>query len=311
MLYNKPATTIEQQARLLTDRGMGCTDAAEMHRYLETIGYYRLSAYWLPMELPPAAGHVRSKDFRPGVTFDDVIAIYIFDRKLRMLVMEAIERIEIQVRARWTNLLTLAHGPHAHLDTANFNNPWEHTSMVATLVSVVQGSSETFVLHYLHKYATPYMPPLWAVCETMTLGALSKWVKATRDNSVKQGVARSLNLPTVEILDGVLEALSLVRNICAHHNRLWNRRLVKRVPNIKRLGDDLIFEPTPPGSQQRQPQNLIYNVLVVILHMLRAQGTDTTYPERLRMLMDSVDDTHRTAMGFPADWRARPIWGQP
>ena len=155
------------------------------------------------------------------------------------------------------------------------------------------------------------MPPLWSVCETMTLGALSKWVKSTKDNTVKQYVARSLNLPAIEILDGVLEALALVRNICAHHNRLWNKRLSKRIPNIKRLGADIVFEPTDPGSDQRQPQNLIYNVLVVILHMLRAQNTDSSYPERLRNLLESVDDAQRSAMGFPQDWRQRPIWSQP
>ncbi len=311
MLYNKPPTTLDQQADLLVARGMACPDPDEVRRYLGAIGYYRLSAYWLPMETPATGDQVRSKAFKPGVSFNDVLAIYVFDRKLRLLVMEAIERIEIHVRASWTNRMTLAHGPHAHLDPRLFVNGWEHAQMTATLAKAVQESSETFIKHYLRKYKAPYMPPLWSVCETMTLGALSKWVKSTKDNSVKQSVARSLNLPTVEILDGVLEALALVRNICAHHNRLWNRRLLKRIPNIKRLGADIVFEPTDPASDQRQPQNLIYNVLVVILHVLQAQNTDSSYPERLRNLIDSVDDAQRGAMGFPQDWRQRPVWSQP
>ena len=311
MLYNKPATTLDQQADLLVARGMACPDLDEVRRYLGAIGYYRLSAYWLSMETPATGDQVRSKAFKPGVSFSDVLAIYVFDRKLRMLVMEAIERIEIHVRSTWTNQMTLAHGPHAHLDPSLFVNGWDHAQMTATLAKAVKVSSETFIEHYLKKYRAPYMPPLWSVSETMTLGALSKWVKLTKDNRVKQSVARCLNLPTVEILDGVLEALALVRNICAHHNRLWNRRFLKRIPNIKRLGADIEFEPTPPGSVQRQPQNLIYNVLVVILHILRAQNTDSSYPERLRNLVESVDDAQRSAMGFPQDWRQRPIWSHP
>jgi abortive infection bacteriophage resistance protein len=83
---------------------------------LRAIGYYRLGAYWLPFEQAALPGQTRSKKFAAGVSIDDIMSIYIFDRHLRAILMEAIERIEIAIRSRWTNRLALAHGAHAHLD---------------------------------------------------------------------------------------------------------------------------------------------------------------------------------------------------
>lgn len=310
MLYSKPATTIDRQIQLLQGRGLVCADLEMVKRYLGAIGYYRLSAYWLPFEEVAADGQTRSKKFKDGTTFEDVLAIYIFDRKLRLHVMEAIERIEINVRARWTNRLTLAHGPHVHLDPSQFVNGWDHAALLARMAKTVGESKETFNEHYRKKYRTPYMPPLWAVSETMTLGELSQWVTGTADLKVRGAIAKDLGIPSREVLEGVLQVLSLVRNICAHHGRLWNRRLVKRIPNIKRMKADIVLEIQDNGDQtQHQPENLIYNVLIVILHMLNAQNTDTHYPARLKELIETVTDKQRAAMGFPEDWRQRPAWG--
>jgi abortive infection bacteriophage resistance protein len=314
MLYSRPATDIAAQVALLQGRGMACADWKAAERYLTTIGYYRLSAYWLPLENPPAAGQTRSKTFLAGVNFEDVLAIYIFDRKLRLLLLEAIERIEINVRSRWTNRLTLAHGPHAYLDAGNFaarhGRRWNHQRQLALIAQSVKQSNETFIQHYMKKYTQPNLPPLWAVTEVMTLGELSKWYAATADLRIQDAVARDLNLPNGQVLVGLLQALSLVRNICAHHARLWNRRIIKRIPNVKRWAGDIVLEPTNPAAQQQaQPENLIYNVLIAILHLLHAQQTDTSYPQRLKDLVETVTDHQRAAMGFPTDWRTRSPWG--
>ena len=245
MLYSKPPTTIDQQIDALIARGMSCPDRDKATRYLSTIGYYRLSAYWLPLEEAPAKSETRSKRFRPGVTLQNATDLYVFDRHLRLLVMEAIERIEIHVRSRWVYHLSLAHGPHAHMNPELFSNPWEHTVRIAKLASSVKDSEETFIGHYVSKYKTPYLPPLWAVVETMTISELSKWVSSTKDYSVRDRVAKDLGMPTRELFEGVFQVLCLVRNICAHHGRLWNRKLVKRIPIIKRLGNDIETEPHP------------------------------------------------------------------
>ena len=309
MLYDKPSTTIAQQAELLRSRGMTCSDPDLMERWLLTVGYYRLSAYWLPYETKPENGATRSKQFVSGTRFEEIIEIYVFDRKLRLLVTEAIERIEISVRSRWTNRLSLECGAHAHLAPENYSKGYEHARMVAALGGRAEQSAEVFVEHYREKYTRPYMPPLWAVTELMTFGELSKWVSATRDPKIKSAIARDLGLPTSETLEGTLQLLAYIRNICAHHSRLWNRRTVKRLPIIKRYAKDLVLcRLTTPQGPQQSTENQIYNALVVIINLLKHQSADTSFPARLRALIEERSVAQQAAMGFPPDWRDRPCW---
>lgn len=305
MLYEKLATSIDAQVALLKGRGMVCSDEALVKRWLVTVGYYRLGAYWLPFELPPEEGQTRSKTFTPGTTFDEIIDTYTFDRKLRLLVTEAIERVEISLRSRWTHRMSVEHGSHAHLESRLFDSGWTHASMLAALANRAGKSQEVFITHYKSKYSDPYMPPLWAVTELMTFGDLSKWVAATEDQKMGSAVARDLGLPTREMLTGVIQALTYTRNVCAHHGRLWNRRMVKRVPNIKRFRTDLVID---VEGNQTQTENLIYNVLVVLIRMLLHQSADTSFPGRLKDLMNTRSQAQQRSMGFPTDWRTRPAW---
>lgn len=304
MQYQHLPTTIDQQIEHLRLRGI-VGDEDLMRRWLKTVGYYRLSAYWIPWELPPADGETRSKRFLAGTNFTDIVDIYIFDRQLRLLIMEAIDRFEIAVRARWTNLFALAHGAHAHMDHTNFQNGFDYARMFSKISNTVEQSSEVFIEHYRKKYTSPYLPPLWHITELMTLGEISMWVKATRDNNMKDAVAKDLGLPNKETMEGTLQLLSYVRNICAHHGRLWNRRTVKRAPNIKSFGHDMDIE---IDGNQRQPRNSVYNVLVILAKTLRHQSPDTTFPDRVRSLVETRVAGQMGSMGFPEDWKQRPIW---
>ena len=110
-LFAKPATTHAQQVMLLRQRGMVIDDPAAAAFYLQHLNYYRLGAYWLPFE----ADHA-THSFKPGTKFGDVLNLYVFDRELRLLVLDAIERVEVSVRSQWAYQLAHQHGPHAHLD---------------------------------------------------------------------------------------------------------------------------------------------------------------------------------------------------
>lgn len=307
MRYEKPATDIDTQLGLLRRRNLTISSEDLARRWLLTVGYYRLSAYWLFFEVTAAEGETRSKHFADGTCFEDVIDLYVFDRKLRLIVTEAIERIEIAVRSRWTNRLSLACGSHAHLNPELFVSGWDHANRVAQLAKRTKDSNEVFVKHYRSKYDRPYMPPLWMVTELMTFGELSKWVEATDDAKVRGAVAKDVGLPTQETLIGTLQVLSYVRNICAHHGRLWNRRTVKRLPSIKRFKKSLVMEPAT-GSEQLQLSNRIYNILSVLSLLIRHQAPDTTYTDRLRTLVETRNADQLNAMGFPDDWPVRPAW---
>lgn len=310
MQYNKPALSVSDQAQLLLDRGLICEDRNRLEHYLSHIGYYRLSAYWLPFEQASQNGDSRNHQFQPNTLFEQVLNLYVFDRKLRLLVTEAIERIEVSARTRWASSMSLRHGSHAHMNSDLFKNPWQHASDLARVAGELEGSKETFVVHYRNKYDSPYMPPIWAVIETLSLGALSRWIKSTSDNHAKREVAQALGMPTIEILEQVLHVLTHIRNICAHHARLWNRRFIFVFPNIKRLHGQIITETilTPDGQTQEQPTREIYNFLVVIQHMMLKINPGTSWSMRLIQHIQMLSAEQQLSMGFPADWKIRQPW---
>lgn len=99
MRFAKPPASIDQQIDLLVQRGMDVPDRQRAAHYLRHLNYYRLRGYWLPFE----SGIADNGDhrFQAGTMFEHVLERYVFDRELRLLVMDAIERIEVSVRTHW------------------------------------------------------------------------------------------------------------------------------------------------------------------------------------------------------------------
>lgn len=310
MQYNKPPLSVSDQAQLLLDRGMLCPDRQRLEHYLAYIGYYRLSAYWLPYEQPSTIQGERNHQFQANTQFEEILSLYIFDRKLRLLVMEAIERIEVAVRSSWAGAMAVSYDSHAHMQSGLFKDPWNHAKHLAKLTRDLKESNETFVTHYKSKYCQPFLPPIWAVAETMSLGGLSLWIENSKDNKIKAEIAKAFGLPTVDILEKVLHALTPVRNICAHHSRLWNRHFVILLPYIKRLRTQLQIEQhqTPTGETQTSLTRTLYNFLVVIQHMMQHINPSTSWGNRLAELVTPLSDTQRQAMGFPVDWQTKKPW---
>ena len=114
--FNKPPLSLADQLSLLISRGLTMSDPSDATHYLTHIGYYRLSGYALPFQIGGSGAD--RHNFKPGVTFDDILDRYVFDRKLRLLVMDAIERIEISVRAALSNILAPRHGAHWYMSPA-------------------------------------------------------------------------------------------------------------------------------------------------------------------------------------------------
>jgi abortive infection bacteriophage resistance protein len=302
MQYAKRAFTIAEQAARLIDRGLVCGDPVRLEKYLANIGYYRLSAYWHPFELP-TNGTSRNHHFQPDTSFDKVLKLYIFDRKLRLLVIEAIERIEVAVRTRWATALAMRHGSHAHMEAALFRDPIRHSQDLEKIATELGKSNEPFVVHYRNQYEEPPLPPIWAIVETMTLGTLSRWFKNTCETAAKKEVAQALAMPNIEVLEQVLHTLTPIRNICAHHGRLWNRRFPMALPVIRRLQVSMVA----PDATHHQARHL-FNYLVVLSALMNALNQKSSWTRRVMEFVETLDDSGRRSMGFPADWRARPVW---
>ena len=255
MDFTKPATTIEQQIDLLKSRGMQVEDDAQAHHYLSHLNYYRLTAYRLPFEVDHD-----THQFRPGTRFSDILNLYVFDRELRLLALDAIERVEVSVRAQWAYQMGHRYGPHSYLDAALSTREDWHARHLSSLKKEVARSDEIFIQHYQSTYRQPRTPPIWAVSEVMSMGLLSRWITQLRPSD-RARIAKNYRLDQ-SVLMAFIRHLTYVRNLCAHHSRVWNRRftVTMRLPTGKPAELLPLFHPNEPRK--------VYNTLVMLAHFL-------------------------------------------
>lgn len=306
MSYPKPPTKLSEQLELLSHRGMRLTEQAE--HYLSHIGYYRLRGYWIPFEDPSAPdGDHR---FQSGTTFDDVLNLYIFDRELRLLVIDAIERIEVSVRNQWQNVLGLEHGAHAYLKSELFHSARQYGRCLAELSSEYERSKETHIKHYRKKYeksGNPDLPPIWSAVEIMTLGQFSHWLSNLKPKSLKGKIAKPYGLDEA-VLCSFLHHLTVIRNICAHHARLWNRSMTITM-QLPRTKPKQLAKVIDHGTDPNQAPRKIYNTFVMIAWFMDCICSDNHFRQRLIHLIDK-HGVDTGAMGFPDGWHSMAFWQQ-
>src|SRR5260370_9155691 len=97
MAYAKPYLPVPNQLALIKGRGMVISDDALAETYLNKIGYYRLSGYWYPYRKSTLSNQIRTvlDDFRKGTKFSEIVDLYVFDKKLRLLLLCVIDPLEI------------------------------------------------------------------------------------------------------------------------------------------------------------------------------------------------------------------------
>ena len=293
--FTKPAKTLSEQVDLLEQRGMLFADKAQAEFYLGQINYYRLGAYWLPFE----ADHA-THAFNPGTTFEAVLSHYIFDRELRILLMDAIERIEIAVRTRWAYEMAHQHGPHSHMDSNLARHFASWVENVGSLYREVKRSDESFIAHYKTEYSQPDLPPVWAICEVMSLGLLSRCYTHLGPMATRRAIANHFELDQQQF-EGLLEHLTYLRNLCAHHSRVWNRRFTKTMPLPRSKPKGLYAQLNPQADRK------LYNSLVILLHLMDVIAPHHHWRQHLIQLLNKYP-VNITDIGFPSGWQQLQIW---
>ena len=270
---------------------------------LRAVGYYRLSAYWFTFRKPnPKDPALPLDDLKPGTTFDEVWGRYVFDRRLRLVVMDAIERIEVAVRALLATLHSQRYGLFAYasdhrslpcLDSARFSKYSDDVSKEQAR------SKDPFVKHFAEKYGDFHsMLPLWMAAEVMAFGTLLTFYRGC-DSAIRAAVATPFGVHETVFTSWML-ALNTVRNICAHHSRLWNRDL----GNKPKIPDKLADWQVPVKISGDR----VFGILTVCKWSLDRFAPQSQWPHRLRSLLDSSRSIPLVSMGFPANWQECPIW---
>jgi len=295
MKFTKPALSIPDQITLLESRGMAIPDKVKAEHYLLHISYYRLRAYWLTLE----QGTPDHK-FKAGVSLDDAIELYVFDRQLRLHIMDAIERVEISLRGAWAYHLATTRGPHGYVDPTIYDRADYFANGLTALVNEVAISKDTFIEHYRTKYGDPPQPPIWMTAEILTLGALSKWLHNLKLRSDRNAIARPYGIDE-RILVSAAHHLANIRNICAHHGRLWNRSftVTMRTPNSPA---NLANSMNPAAPRK------LYNSVVFLAYMMEIVAPGTRWKAELIKHVKSCALAPPSAMGFPNGWENFPMW---
>ncbi len=304
--------SIDDQISLLRSRGMAIPDLVEAEHWLAAVGYYRLSGYWYPYRKRDPHGAVRRlSEFVPDTSFTEVAGLYDFDRELKTLVLNGLEQIEVAVRSRIGHLLGEI-GPLAHTDAANFRPTFDHTAWWRTGMSRItraRGRDE-FVDHHYSNYAGRI--PIWGLTDILDFSDLSKlyagmraadqktisdWFRVT----IAPGASKTARQKWAKHppLTNWLEHLTVARNICAHHGRLWNRQLIPlgASPRIRHL-------PVFTGLPQDQGQiERVYGTICTISYLLDSAAPGHSWRDQVDGLITSsfarLRHRHTSEMGIP------------
>lgn len=273
---------------------------ARADAWLKHVSYYRLSGYWHIWKDHTGNG----TRFLPSANFDAACSLYSFDQELRRIVGGAIEQVEVALRGSWAYQLAHRGGSHAYLDAALYDGRREFHGLLGKLASETGHSAETYIRHYRDNYDAPALPAVWMVAEMMSFGQLSRWYSLLRDTSLRSAIAAPFGLHEA-LLVSMVKHLVDVRNICAHHGRLWNRgfRSPPRLPHRPQT-----LAATLDSSRAGHAAGQLYNTLVLLIHLVGQVAPGSRWREHLIDLLDTRASSDLAAMGFPTDWRARPLW---
>ncbi len=317
MVPNQPAPlkdfrTFDEQLALLRQRGLRIDDDAAARATLRRIGYYRLAGYFYPLRIFVGDGNPRRDGFIDGASLALVVALYEFDKGLRLLVLDAIERIEVAVRVAIAYHLGQL-DPEAHLSTrfldARFHKPRQlgqpsqHERWRERLDDAVRKSSEDFVDHHRNKYRARM--PIWVAIELWDFGMLSFFYQGMAYKH-REAIASSIGGLTSDQLVSWLRTLNFVRNVSAHHSRLWNRNVpeVPRMPNPGRV-------PMLAHVSASRAQYRLYGTLSCARYLLRSVHADGDWHEKLAahvQLFPCTPLVNIAAAGFPANWEQEDLW---
>ena len=222
--FTKLPLAFDKQADLLISRGLVCADRQALIDFLSYVNYFRLAGYCLSFE---TARH----QFIEGTTFEQVRESYLFDKGLRILVMQVLEPIEVKLRTTIAYTLSHKYGVFPHEDPSIiFANADDFAEWTQRIHGETQKSKEIFISAYKQKYLDYPKIPIWVLVEILPFGSLSYMFEHLLLKDDQEAVSKDIGIHS-KVLTSWFHTFSYVRNICAHHGRFWDKKL--SIPSIK------------------------------------------------------------------------------
>ena len=295
--YPKQILTIAQQVQSYIDAGMVITSRADVERTLKLVGYYRLRGYSFQLY------DNSTKQYVPGTKFEDILKLYLFDQELSALIFAMISKIEVALRVRLAEAL-LTHGDALILqDSSIFKEKKLYWQNMSTVASEIARSNDVFIKHNFDNHDGEV--PVWAAVEVLSFGTLSKIIK-----NLKTGTGSSYSIlaanyqykskkgnlvnPSQKMLASWIQGVSVLRNICAHNSRIYNRT-IHTTPEI--LDADKVIPPPV--------HNGLYQILLAMKYLRSSNEEWTVFVDDFdKLIQNNIGVVSLTAMNLPADWKA-------
>lgn len=300
--YTKKPLTLDEQVARLKQRGLVFDDESEAIAYLFNISYYRLRAYTYPFQ--ENGEGVEHNFTRKDIHFKDIIDLYYFDRRLRSLIFNAIEKIEVAVRTKIIQIYAEStHNSHWYDNESLYR--FDYEDIMKHIEADVNRSNEDFIKHYNSKYNNPPMPPSWMALEVVSFATLSRLFKSLKSDSHKKYITEQFGLKKVAILENWLHAISNLRNCCAHHSRVWNRRFMVSVI----LPYDTLYPFMDRMTIKQIHTNKLFAVLSCVVYILDIISPGSYFKRNLKELLKSdCRLLDLKDMGFPKYWQSLSVW---
>lgn len=295
MFYSKQYSSPLDLVRLLKSRGLSINNENKAINYLKRIGYYRLSAYFYPFLESPKKLH----QFKFGASFDKSLSIYRFDRQLRLLIFNQIEKIEIAVRSAIVNIMSKETGdPFWITNPIYFADPFSFNLSIQKISNEYNSSKEDFILHFKNTYQNKY-PPSWMLAEIIPLGVLTRIYQNIKNNSLRKKIAQEFDL-NVPIFESWMTIITVTRNNCCHHSRIWNKTYGLSAIHIKKI--------SKPWIKTAANHKKIYFSLCIIKYFMNVIVPNNDMTVKLLELLQKYPNIDIHAMGFSANWQDEDLW---
>lgn len=294
----KHPKTIQEQIDLLKERNMAFNDESNAQHFLINISYYRLKGYWWEMQNDKV-----NHNFENGSLFEDVIDLYNFDRHFRLIVFNAVERIEIALRTKLIYYLSLAYGAYWYLDSSLFPDSKYFEDFQGKIQKELKGSREEFIVKHFKNHPNEN-PESWKALEVLTFGSLSKlYGNLNHQLPEKNKISKDFGLYNQKYLSSWLITITLIRNIIAHHGRLWNRVIITKY-DWPDKSINPILNYIPDNYQRRK----VFPILSAILYLNNFISPGHHLKPEILTLFDEFSHVPLYKMGFPKGWERQPIW---
>lgn len=296
--YTKDHKSFQEQLKILQSRNLIISNEAYALIKLQHINYYRMSAYFLPFQYKKDS--FNKDEFLPDTTFEEIIKLYYFDIELRKIIFEAIEVIEIYLRTQIAHYHSKEYGAFGYLDIQTLNPKYqtEFEELHDDINKEKERSKEVFIRHFREKYHTTDLP-LWTVVEIISFGSLSKFFMLLNGDIQNQVISKMGGVNKIVFFKW-FKALSSIRNMCAHHSRLWNKTLGVRFE---------VPRHNPMFIPFKNSNNKVFFALSVIEYILTCIGEDEIeFKMKLKQLIHKYPKVNLQAMGFIDNWEELEIW---